>query len=64
MNIRRKCDIYQKDGEQTLKTLRKSAFPDITDWTTIDWKDMFKRVDKLQKQLYHATSENDFRKFQ
>ena len=61
-NIKRNSDYYRKDGEKTLKTSNKSAFPDITDWTAIDWQDMFKRVDKLQKRIYRATSENKFRK--
>ena len=42
--------------------LAESAFPYATDWSAINWHKINKYVDKLQKRIYHAESENDFRK--
>ena len=43
-------------------SFEKSAFPNITDWAAINWHKAVKYVDKLQKRIYRAESENDFRK--
>lgn len=40
----------------------ETSFPDNTDWNAIKWHKIEKYVDKLQKQIYRAVSENDFRK--
>ena len=34
-----------------------TKFPDITDWNAINWHDINKYVDKLQKRIVHAESE-------
>ena len=33
---------------------KKSAFPNATDWNTINWYKTEKYVDKLQKRIYRA----------
>ena len=43
-------------------SFEETSLPDITDWTAIKWHKVEKYVDKLQKQIYHAESEKDFRK--
>jgi len=54
---------YPKDGEYAMKTSQtKAAFPDITDWDAINWYKTEKYVDKLQKRIYRAESENNSRK--
>jgi len=40
----------------------ESKFPDTTDWTVINWYKVTKYVDKLQKRIYRAESENNSRK--
>ena len=40
----------------------KSAFPDVTDGNAINWYKIEKYVDKLQKRIYRAECENNFRK--
>jgi len=40
----------------------ESTLPDTTDWNSINWKKVIKYVDKLQKRIYHAESNGDFRK--
>ena len=40
----------------------ESALPYTTDWNSINWKKTYKYVDKLQKRIYHAESENNSRK--
>ena len=37
----------------------KAKFPDITDWTTINWNKPTKYVVKLQKRIFRAENEND-----
>lgn len=33
---------------------KKSALPNITDWDTINWKNINQYVEKLQQRIYHA----------
>jgi RNA-directed DNA polymerase len=40
----------------------ESTFPDITDWTSINWNKIEKYVDKLQNRIYHAESIGNTRK--
>jgi RNA-directed DNA polymerase len=63
VNYKTKRKYYPKDGGQTMKTSsRESAFPDTTNWSAINWLNSFKYVGKLQKRIYRAQSENNFRK--
>jgi len=40
----------------------ETSFPDSTDWNAVKWHKVGKYVDKMQKQIYRAVSEKDFRK--
>jgi len=40
----------------------ETSFPDSTDWNAVKWHKVEKYVDKMQKQIYRAVSEKDFRK--
>ena len=44
------------------KDFEETSLPDTTDWAAIKWHKVIKYVDKLQKQIYRAESEKDFRK--
>lgn len=39
-----------------------STTSNITNWSSIDWKKAEKYVDKIQKRIYRAESEGDYRK--
>lgn len=39
-----------------------SAISNIVDWSSINWKKTEKHVDKIQKRIYRAESEGDYRK--
>ena len=41
---------------------KKTVSPDILDWDAINWHEKEKIVDNLQKQIYHAMSENNSKK--
>jgi len=43
-------------------SFEETSFPDTTNWTAIKWHKVEKYVDKLQKQIYRAVSEENFRK--
>ena len=43
-------------------SFEETSFPDNTDWNAIKWHKVEKYVDKMQKQIYRAVSEKDFRK--
>lgn len=43
-------------------TQHESTLPYMTDWNTIDWYEVEKSVNKLQKRIYHAQSIKDYRK--
>ena len=37
-----------------------STTSNITNWSSIDWKKAEKYVDKIQKRIYRAESEDDY----
>jgi RNA-directed DNA polymerase len=43
------------------KNFEESTISDTTDWNAIKWHKVEKYVDKLQKRIYHAESENNSR---
>lgn len=47
----------------TQKDTFVSTTSNITDWSSIDWKKTEKYVDKLQKRIYRAESEGDFKPY-
>ena len=46
----------------TQKDTFVSTTSNITDWSSIDWNKAEKYVDKIQKRIYRAESEGDYRK--
>lgn len=46
----------------TQKDTFVSTTSNITNWSSIDWKKAEKYVDKIQKRIYRAESEGDYRK--
>ena len=40
----------------------ESSLPDATDWSTINWYNVIKYIDKLQKRIYRAESNRNYRK--
>ena len=47
---------------QESKKFLESTLSYTTDWTSINWKKVYKYVDKLQKRIYHAESMKNSRK--